>query len=51
LGAKNRLANRAFAGRSNQLFGGLKNHRKTPFIQELVDTDFALGASRLSWQK
>jgi hypothetical protein len=27
----------------------LKNHQKIPFIQELVDEAFALGAWHLSW--
>jgi hypothetical protein len=44
-------ANRAFAGRPNRLPNALKNTRKTLPIQQLVDRDFALGASPLSWHK
>jgi hypothetical protein len=50
-GAKNRFRRRAFAGLPNRLPEGLKNHQKIPFIQQLADRDFALGAMPLSWQK
>jgi hypothetical protein len=50
-GAKNRLCRRAFADLLNRLPDGLKNHQKIPFIQELAERDFALGAMPLSWQK
>jgi hypothetical protein len=43
--------NRAFSYVKIQPNRALKNNRKTPFIQELMDRDFALGASRLSWHK
>jgi hypothetical protein len=49
--AKNSSPNRAFAGPPNRLPDALKNTRKILFIQQLVDTDFALGAWRLSWHK
>jgi hypothetical protein len=29
----------------------LKNSQKPPFIQQVADDDFALGASPLSWHK
>jgi hypothetical protein len=40
----NSYANQAFASARNRLPGALKNHQKIPFIQQLVDRDFALGA-------
>jgi hypothetical protein len=49
--AKNRPPNRTFALAPNQPPDALKNSQKLPFIQQLVDTDFALGALRLSWHK
>jgi hypothetical protein len=50
-GTKNRRANRAFAKRSKWPLPTLKNRRKSLFIQQLADEDFALGGLRLSWQK
>jgi hypothetical protein len=44
-------ANRAFLQVKIRPIRALKNSRKTPFIQELMDRDFALGARRLSWHK
>jgi hypothetical protein len=44
-------ANRAFSSLPIRLFHALKNSQKILFIQELIDRDFALGASRYSWQK
>jgi hypothetical protein len=43
--------NRAFDGPPNRVPSTLKNTQKAPFIQGFSKADFALGASRLSWQK
>jgi hypothetical protein len=51
VGVENQRRNRAFARASNRRSGALKNHQKILFIQQLAETDFALGASRLSWHK
>jgi hypothetical protein len=51
LRAEKRSANRAFAKAPNQPPDGLKNSQKILFIQQLADTDFALGGLRLSWHK
>jgi hypothetical protein len=48
---KNRPPNRAFARAPNRRFDALKYTQKIPFIQQLVDRYFALGAWRLSWHK
>jgi len=51
LRAEKRSANRAFAKAPNQPPDALKNSQKILFIQQLADTDFALGGLRLSWHK
>jgi hypothetical protein len=48
---ENHSANHAFAKAPNRPPDALKNPQKILFIQQLADTDFALGASRLSWHK
>jgi hypothetical protein len=50
-GDRREAPNRAFAGPRNRLSGALKNRRKTLFIQQVADRDFALGAWPLSWHK
>jgi hypothetical protein len=42
-------ANRAFSNVKIRPNRTLKNSRKLPFIQELMDLDFALGAPLFSW--
>jgi hypothetical protein len=45
------LPNRAFAEQPNRPPDALKNPQKLLFNQQLANTDFALGALRLSWHK
>jgi hypothetical protein len=49
--AQKTSSNHAFVEPRNRLSLDLKNGRKSPCIQYLIDADFALGAPRLSWQK